>query len=72
MLNILILLKRIEKLYYDLCVPFESCLVLDKQSQDYADILKSLDCAVNIIDLYDDNGEEFMKSVSETLRYLEN
>ena len=63
---------KIEKLYYDLCVPFESCLVLDKQSQDYADILKSLDYAVNIIDLYDDNGEEFMKSVSEALRYLEN
>lgn len=63
---------RIEKLYYDLLVPYESCLLLDKQSQDYADILKSLDFAVNMVDLYDENSSEFLRSVCDASSYMDN
>lgn len=63
---------RVEKLYYDLLVPYESCLLLDKQSQDYADILKSLDYAVNLVDLYEENSPEFYESVSRASKYMDN
>lgn len=63
---------RVEKLYYDLLVPYESCLLLDRQGQDYADILKSLDYAVNLVDLYEENSAEFYESVSKASEYMDN
>ncbi len=63
---------RVEKLYYDLLVPYESCLLLDKQGQDYADILKSLDYAVNLVELYEENSPEFYESVSKSSEYMDN
>lgn len=63
--------ERIEKLYYDLFVPFQGLRLLDKRSDDYINASSVLEKALNILDLRNVYSEEFYASVVETSRFLE-
>jgi len=64
--------RRVEKLYYDLLVPFEACRdVYGETSSEYAKTLAILDRACNLVDLRQPNSEEFLKSVESAIAFLE-
>ncbi len=63
--------KEVEKLYYDLDVPFNVAKLLDKEDKRRIDILRCLNDAVNLIDLRKPFSEAFKKSVIEAAEYLE-
>lgn len=57
-------------LYYDLLFPFESLSFLDKESDEYAQILRYLWEAVSMLDLLDLSSEAFAQSVKRARAYL--
>lgn len=62
---------KIEKLYYDISVPLDSCKCFEKTSDNYMKIMKSLDIATGYLDLRQPFSESFYKSIDETIDYLE-
>ena len=62
--------ERVERLYYDLYVPFQGLRLLDKRSNDYVNAVTVLEKALNILDLRNVHSEEFYKSVVETSEFL--
>ncbi len=60
-----------EQLYYDIRTPFEMLDYLNENSKEYADILRHLDNAVDMLDLYELKSEEFYKSVSRAKAYMD-
>ena len=63
---------EVEDLWYNLRVPFEVLELLDNRTHEYAMILKYLDEAVSILDLYDMKSEEFFDSVRRANDYILN
>lgn len=64
--------KRIEKLYYDLKVPFVCCEVLrEKKNPIYLKTINCLEAAVRLLDLREPKSELFYQSVERTLAYLD-
>lgn len=61
-----------EKLCYHLLVPCDALKLLDNTSQEYADILKHLDKAVDMLDLRSLGSEEYYASVKKSIEYMEN
>lgn len=55
--------KEVEKLYYDISVPYEVAKLLDKDDKRRIDILKYLNDSINFIDLRKPFSEEFNKSI---------
>lgn len=62
--------KNIEKLYYDICVPLNSCKYIDKTSENYFKILKILEMAVGYLDLRQPLSEKFYESIDKTIAFL--
>lgn len=62
---------RIEKLYYDIFVPYECALIMDKKSEEYITILSALEQTVNLIDLRVPYSEEYYNSLAEAQKYIE-
>jgi alpha-mannosidase len=62
--------KDIEKLYYDILVPYEVLGFSEEDSKEYADIKRYLLNAVNLLDLREPLGEGFRSSVKRALEYL--
>ena len=65
------LFPQVEKLWYDIAVPFESLEYLDEESRDYSAILYSLADAMGLLDLLMVPSEEFYASVERALAYME-
>ena len=58
-------------LYYDLSSPFEALSTLDEGSQEYAEILRHLDTAVSMLDLFEIGSEDYFRSVAEAKIYMD-
>ena len=69
--HIAILDKDIEKLYYDLKVPFDAAAFLDKDDKRRIDMINCLNEAVNLLDLRKPWSESFYQSVNEADAFLE-
>ena len=67
---IAILDRSIEKLYYDLKVPYDVMRLLDQDSEEYYTILKHLTEALNLIDLRIPYSESFYESIASAQRYI--
>lgn len=61
-----------EKLYYDISVPFGMLDYLDTNGSEYASILKYLDKAVSLLDLYDAGSPEFLDSLKTASDFMTN
>lgn len=61
----------IEKLYYDIFVPYEAHKCFDKDDYNYIKTLKHLELACNIVDFRNVGSEEFYKSVCDATEYLQ-
>lgn len=57
-------------LFYDLTVPLDSLEFMDENSQEYAEILRHLDKAVSLLDLYELGSKEFYASMADVRAYL--
>lgn len=64
-------LKEVEKLWYDIQVPFDSLSYLDTDSGEYRKIINALDKALNILDMYELPSEKFLSSVHEASEYMD-
>lgn len=62
--------KNIEKLYYDLLVPYEVLGFVEENSKEYADIKRYLLNTINILDLREPKSDAFLTSVMNALNYL--
>jgi len=62
--------KKIEKLYYDLSVPFNAALCLEPESSDYRIILKYLEAALGYLDLRVPFSKAFYTSADTIIEYL--
>lgn len=62
--------EAVEKLYYDLLVPYEAVKLFKKDSENYLVPLKYLNNAVNLLDLREIGSENYYNSVNEALKYL--
>ena len=63
--------ETVEKLYYDVRVPFEMLDYLQTYSREYAEILDHLDRALSMLSLYNVPGEEFLLSVKRASDYMD-
>ena len=63
--------SAVEKLYYDINVPFEVAKMLDKEDKKRIDIEQHLANAINMLDLRQPHSQAFNVSVENALRYLE-
>lgn len=68
--SLAILETEVEKLYYDLKVPYEVARLLNKEDDNYITIIKSLNDAVNLLDFRQDFSEEFYQSVRRAKEYI--
>ncbi len=62
----------VEKLYYDIFVPYQILSYSDENTRQYAEIITYLTNAVNLLDTRDLNSKEFYDSVKKASEYLEN
>ena len=62
---------KIEKLYYHMNVPYEAALCLEKNDDNYIQIIKGLEMACNLIDFREIKSSDFYKSVDNAIVYLE-
>ena len=62
---------EVEQLYYDIRVPFEMLDYLDRNSQEYAEILRHLDRAVSLLDLFEIGSPDFFESVKTAKKYMD-
>lgn len=69
--EIKILEPEIEKLYYDLTVPYEVARLLDTDSDEYIIIQKAITEALNRIDFREVYSETFRKSIQESEEYIQ-
>ncbi|HOV68857.1 MAG TPA: alpha-mannosidase, partial [Clostridia bacterium] len=63
--------REVEKLYYDMIVPYEVASLLDEEDSRRTEILKRLAEAVDMLDLRKPYSESFYASVNKALEYME-
>lgn len=69
--SVLCLDKRIEKLFFDLKVPFDACRGLDKIHEDHSQISKLIEIATNMVDMRVPYSDEFYASVEAACEFLD-
>ena len=62
--------ERVEHLWYDLGVMFDTALITDPDSEDYRVIMQHMTNAVNLLDLRIPKSPEFYASVEKAIDYL--
>ena len=60
----------IEKLYYDILVPYDASTCMDKDSDSYVTIMGCLEKACNLIDFRNNYSEEFYQSIFAADKYM--
>ncbi len=63
--------RAVEKLYYDLKVPYGVMEYLDSDSKEYNDIMYRLNEAITLINWIDPNSDEFHSSVAAANKYMD-
>ena len=66
-----ILEKEIEKLYYDIKVPFEAARLMKTDSEDYMVILDAVTEAFNEIDFREPYSEDFFESIGRAQKVMD-
>lgn len=61
---------KIEKLYYDVKVPFESCLLLEENSDDYIKVMTVLEQTANRVDMRRMGSPEYFDSIDRALEFI--
>ena len=69
--SVKIISEKVEKLYYDMAVPFDAMSVLSADSIEYKKIGKYLINACNLIDFREPHTREFYKSIDNAISYLQ-
>ena len=65
------LFKNVEKLYYDMLIPFEACRdVYDNNSQEYLVTVRILEETANILDLRNIPSKAYYDSVDAAIEYI--
>jgi len=68
--KIKIINKCVEKLYYDLFIPYNSSECIDKSGKEYKTILKHLEIACNFIDFREEYSSDFYDSIQKADDYI--
>lgn len=63
--------RVVEQLYYDVKTPLEMLDYLDSNSYEYIEILKHLNNAVSLLNIYEVGDKEFFESVSLAKKYMD-
>lgn len=63
--------RAVEKLYYDIKVPYDSLSLLSPNSGEYRKILSSLDNAILLLNTYEVPSDAFFASVDAANRYMD-
>lgn len=63
--------RDIERLYYDVKIPFDACQLLDEGSEDYARMMSVLVDAVRLVDFREPYSESFHTSVKTAIDFME-
>ncbi len=63
--------ERTEKLYYDIKVAYDTCLLFNPNTDEYIKIMTVLDRACNLIDLRNPKTEGFYDSVERAIEYID-
>ena len=63
--------SEVEKLYYDIKVPYDACLLLDENDGDRLHMMSVLADAARMVDLREGIGERFYETVSDALAFME-
>lgn len=66
-----ILEPRVEKLYYDLSVPYDTMLLLEEDSEEYITILQKINEAINLVDFRVEDSPAFYESVERAIEYFQ-
>ena len=70
-LNVKSVNKRIEKLYYDIRVPYECCLMLNENTSEYIDTMSALVQTANRIDFRAPFSKEYFDSIEAAIDFIE-
>lgn len=71
-ISILCVHRVIEKLFYDLQVPYLAAETYEEGTYEYNEILKHLECAVNLLDLTEEGwSERFLETVPAAITYMD-
>lgn len=62
--------RRIEQLYYDILVPYEACLLLSENSDEYIAMMGVLERTANLIDMRDVYSDAYYASIAEATRFI--
>ncbi len=63
--------SKIEKLYYDMRVPYESCLMLEETDENYLRVMSVLVRTANIIDFRNPFSDAYYASIDAALAFIE-
>lgn len=63
--------RRVEGLYYDLSVPFDTCKCYSENDEEYVTIMRELHNAVQLLDLREIHSVAFYQSVEAARTYLD-
>lgn len=70
--NISVYERAVEKLFYDIKVPFEASKYLKSDDKRKTDIISFMDRAVNMLDIRKPGSDCFKKTVNEASEFLDN
>ena len=62
--------RKIQKLYYDLLIPWQIACTLDKEEYSYIMLIEKLTHAINLLDLRRPGSKEYYQSAEEAEDYL--
>ena len=63
--------RTVERLYYDIKVPFDACGLLDEDSEEYIRMMSTLSDAVRLTDLRVPYSPEFFRSFETAIAFME-
>lgn len=63
--------REVEKLYYDVLVPFEACEILPKESDAYVSMMSVLVDVTRLVDFRDTKSESFRRSLMKAQKYID-
>lgn len=71
-LNVIVKNLDVEKLYYDIKVPYDAAMCFGEDDYNHIKTIKHLETACNIIDAREPESEKFLESIRKADDYLKN
>lgn len=63
--------RRVERLYYDVLVPYEACLLLEENSDDYIRMMGVLEQTANLVDMRQIFSDAYYQSIENAIRFIQ-